>query len=69
MISCPDQDRSAVQEPQKGWYQVAVVLAYEVCGAVAGGRDLEQQSGRERLVFEVSVPAMRVTSRTFKLLV
>ena len=55
MISGQDQDRSAVQEPQKGWYQVAVVSVYEVCGVVAGGRDLQQQSAHERLDFEVSV--------------
>ena len=39
VIFCQDQDRSAVQEPQKDWYQVAVVstLQYEVCGAWADG--------------------------------
>ena len=44
-----------MQEPQKGWYQVDVVPAYEICEAVTGGRDLQQQWTRERLVFKVSV--------------
>ena len=37
-----------------GWYHVAIVSTYEVCGAVAGERDLKQQFFLQKLVFEVS---------------
>ena len=53
VISCQDQGRSNARVLQKDWYQLAVASIFEVCEAVVGGRDLEQQLVLEWLAFEV----------------